>query len=95
MRKFGSCWISFPRDCNAFKAIGYRQVSDYFANKLGFEQTIEEVQRQSRRYAKRQLTWFRADPEIVWLDGASGETSLTLEASEAVHTFIESSRLDG
>jgi tRNA dimethylallyltransferase len=85
----------FPGDCNAFKAIGYRQVSDYFANKLGFEQTIEEVQRQSRRYAKRQLTWFRGDPEIVWLDGASGKPNLILEARAAVHTFIESSRLPG
>jgi tRNA dimethylallyltransferase len=85
----------FPGDCNAFKAIGYRQVSDYFANKLSLEQTIEEVQRQSRRYAKRQLTWFRADPEIVWLDAASGEPNLVLEASAAVHAFIESSRGPG
>jgi tRNA dimethylallyltransferase len=95
IEEVGRLLDKFPHDCNAFKAIGYRQVSDYFANKLGFEQTIEEVKRQSRRYAKRQLTWFRADPEIVWLDGASREPSLILEANAAVHTFIESSRLHG
>ena len=80
----------FPRDCNAFKAIGYRQVADYLAHELTFDQAVEEVQRESRRYAKRQLTWFRADPEIVWLDGTSGEARLIQEAMAAVRTFIGS-----
>lgn len=80
----------FPHDCNAFKAIGYRQVADYFAEKVSFDQAVEEVQRQSRRYAKRQLTWFRADPEIVWLDGGLGEPKLLEQGVAAVQSFIAS-----
>jgi tRNA dimethylallyltransferase len=60
---------SYPRTCHAFKAIGYRQIADYLEGRCELVEAIEDTKRESRRYAKRQLTWFRSDPEIQWLAG--------------------------
>jgi tRNA dimethylallyltransferase len=80
---------SYPRDCHAFKAIGYRQVRDHLEGKLSQAQAVEEIQRESRRYAKRQLTWFRADAEIEWLEASSGPAALLEQASLSVVRFLE------
>ena len=61
--------LRFPRQGPALKAIGYRQAIDYLDGKLTLPHAVEETQKVSRHYAKRQLTWFRSDPDIVWLDG--------------------------
>jgi len=52
----------------AFQAIGYRQLVRYLREERSLEQAIEETVRATRRYAKRQLTWFRKEPGIRWLD---------------------------
>jgi tRNA dimethylallyltransferase len=78
----------FPRDCHAFKAIGYRQIVGYLEGKWSLEQAIADTQRESRRYAKRQLTWFRTDPDIVWLDATLGAETLLEQAADAVVGFL-------
>jgi tRNA dimethylallyltransferase len=50
------------------EAIGYRQAVRYLRNECTLEQAISSLQRDTRRYAKRQLTWFRRDAEYTWLD---------------------------
>jgi tRNA dimethylallyltransferase len=62
----------YPRESHAFKAIGYRQIISHLNGALSLEEAIDDTCRESRRYAKRQLTWFRADPEIRWIDAADG-----------------------
>lgn len=49
-------------------SIGYQQIAAHLRGEMGLGEAIERAKRESRRFAKRQLTWFRADPEIVWLD---------------------------
>jgi tRNA dimethylallyltransferase len=78
----------YPKTCHAFKAIGYRQAADYLQGQLSLPHAIDSTQQESRRYAKRQLTWFRADPEILWLDGAQDSEDLITEASEAIQQFL-------
>ncbi len=78
----------FPRGCQAFKAIGYRQVAAYLDGKLSYQQAIESTKTESRRYAKRQLTWFRADPSIVWLDGRVDFHELEQEAAKLIEAFL-------
>lgn len=78
----------FPRSCQAFKAIGYRQIAAYLEGQSTLEQTEEETRRESRRYAKRQLTWFRADPQIIWLDGTLGPEELTAQALRRIRDFL-------
>jgi tRNA dimethylallyltransferase len=60
------------RYLNALQTVGYSEVFDYFEGKTRLETAIELIKQNTRRYAKRQFTWFRKDREIIWLqaDGA-------------------------
>ncbi len=51
----------------AAQAIGYKELSDYFAGNSPLETCIETLKRRTRNYAKRQLTWLRRDPKVHWL----------------------------
>ena len=46
--------------------IGYREVADYLSGGLSLDEAVSEIQLRTRRYAKRQMTWFRANPDIQW-----------------------------
>jgi tRNA dimethylallyltransferase len=54
------------KDYNALNTVGYKEFFDLFENKTSFEETIRLIKRNTRRYAKRQLTWWARDKEIMW-----------------------------
>jgi tRNA dimethylallyltransferase len=54
------------RDLNALNSVGYKEYFDVFDGKMSKEKAIELIKRNSRRYAKRQLTWWSKDKEIKW-----------------------------
>jgi tRNA dimethylallyltransferase len=56
------------RHLNALNSVGYREFFDYFEGKITREKAIELIKRNSRRYAKRQMTWWGKDKEIRWFD---------------------------
>ncbi len=56
------------RDLPALQTVGYREMFDYFDGKQDLETTVRLIQRNTRHYAKRQLTWWRRDPSIHWID---------------------------
>lgn len=58
----------FGPELKAMRSIGYRESCDFLAGNSGQEETAALIKRNTRRYAKRQLTWFNADPEIIWLE---------------------------
>jgi len=64
--------MGIPAEANAFKAIGYREVLAALRAGAPPDAVREEVKRNTRRYAKRQRTWFRGEPGVVWLDAAAG-----------------------
>ena len=53
----------------AMQGLGYKEVRDYLEDKLSYEEMVEKIKQESRRYAKRQLTWFRKNKETIWIDG--------------------------
>lgn len=55
--------------CTSVQGIGYKEVIDYLKGKYTKEEMIEKIKLETRRYAKRQLTWFRKIPNIIWLNG--------------------------
>ncbi|MBF0357108.1 MAG: tRNA (adenosine(37)-N6)-dimethylallyltransferase MiaA [Magnetococcales bacterium] len=57
----------FDRDHPAMKAVGYRQIFAYFDGEKTLEEAIEWGKRESRRYAKRQMTWLRREKGLVWI----------------------------
>lgn len=59
------------RELNSLQTVGYREMFDYFDGKISRDEAIELIKRNSRRYAKRQMTWFRRDEDIKWVDTAN------------------------
>ena len=59
--------LSSPLSQTSVKAIGYKELAPYINGEATLEECIEKLKRETRRYAKRQLTWFRRDKEINWL----------------------------
>ncbi len=71
------------RHLNALQTVGYRELFDYFDGKCSLEEAIELVKRNSRRYAKRQMTWFRRDSEFRWFAPSNLSEIITyIEAQE-------------
>ena len=62
-----------PAGCTAMQAIGYKEFVDALAGKCTVEEAADQVRQSSRRYAKRQLTWFRRNPKANWLIRRPGE----------------------
>lgn len=56
------------KDCQSIQAIGYKEMYDFFDGKINKEQAIEQLKQNSRRYAKRQLTWFHNKMNVSWFD---------------------------
>lgn len=55
------------RDLNALNTVGYKELFKYFDNKISLKEAIEEIKINTRKYAKRQVTWFRKDKDYTWL----------------------------
>ena len=64
-----------PEKCTAMQAIGYKEFIDYLNGRCDLSVAVSLVQQSSRHYAKRQLTWFRRNPQIHWLRRKSGENT--------------------
>ena len=56
---------SFP---TAMQGLGYKEVVEYLEGKISKDDMIEKIKQETRRYAKRQLTWFRKNKQTIWLD---------------------------
>lgn len=59
----------FPfRHLNALQTVGYKELFDHLEGKTSLEFAIDEIKKNTRRFAKRQMTWFKKDPEMTWID---------------------------
>jgi len=58
----------YSEDLKSMQSIGYRHMIDFIKGRITWEETVRTLKRDTRRYAKRQMTWFKADPEIVWAE---------------------------
>jgi len=56
------------RNLNALQTVGYKELFEYFEGKVAFDFAILEIKKNSRRYAKRQNTWFKRNPDIHWFN---------------------------
>jgi tRNA dimethylallyltransferase len=76
----------YGSDLHALRTVGYREVLSYLQGVHGLPQTVREIQTNTRRYAKRQLTWFRHEQRIWWLDAGEDRGSLV---ERIVQRFME------
>jgi len=63
---------------NALQTVGYSEWKDYFEQKISREKVIENIQQNTRHYAKRQMTWFKRDPATTWFKAGSIEPKQVL-----------------
>ena len=78
-----------PADCTAMQAIGYKEFIEALDNRCTIEEAADRVRQSSRRYAKRQLTWFRRNPAMHWL--RRSKTDGTAEIMEKARQILRDS----
>lgn len=64
----------YTKDMVSMQAIGYKELFDYFEGRVSKEDAIEQIKKDTRHFAKRQLTWFRREKEVVFVDKEQFET---------------------
>ncbi len=74
------------RDCQSIQAIGYKEIYSYLEGKVSLEEAINQLKQNTRRYAKRQLTWFRNKMDVQWFD-MTGKTDLNEKFNE-IYKYI-------
>ena len=68
------------------RSLGYRQAAEHLRGECALAEAVARAQQGHRNYAKRQLTWFRRDPEIHWLEEFG--PAAAMPASDAVGSFL-------
>jgi tRNA dimethylallyltransferase len=58
----------YSGELNSLNTVGYKEIISYLNNEITLDRAIELIKRNTRRYAKRQMTWFRKDDRIEWFD---------------------------
>jgi tRNA dimethylallyltransferase len=67
-------------DANALKALGYREVMSHLRGEIDLARTVDLVKRNTRRYARRQILWFKREPDVRWFDAGAVEPEAVAEA---------------
>ena len=78
----------YSADTKPLQSLGYKQAVQVLAGKLSVEEAVRECQTKTRQYAKRQLTWFRAEQGVEWLCGFGGEEAVCAAAMQRVQEFL-------
>lgn len=78
--------MGYTRDMISMQALGYKEILDYLDGSVSLEEAVYILKRDTRHFAKRQLTWFRREPEVIWLDKESYPT--TKELLEQISTYL-------
>jgi tRNA dimethylallyltransferase len=71
-----------------FESLGYKQALQYLGSQITLDQAIASTQLETRQYAKRQWTWFRRDPEVIWLPGFGTSADIAEQALELIREFV-------
>jgi tRNA dimethylallyltransferase len=77
-----------PPSAKALGTLGYRQTVKVLALGMPLAEAITDCQTRTRQYAKRQMTWFRGQADVHWLDGFGDETAIQGEAASLVRAFL-------
>lgn len=65
----------------AFSSLGLKEFSAYFSGEITLDEVTERIKKNTRNYAKRQITWFKKDKDVHWLDGGEAVEDLTMEVA--------------
>lgn len=74
------------KDLNALKTVGYAELFDYLDGLISYETAVEKIKQNTRRFAKRQLTWFRRDDQIKWFEPHDPPTAIIEYLEQSLKT---------
>ncbi|NCC82085.1 MAG: tRNA (adenosine(37)-N6)-dimethylallyltransferase MiaA [Clostridia bacterium] len=77
-------------DFRSMQGLGYREILEFLNSGIPFEECVEKIKQNTRRFAKRQLTWFRKNKDIIWLDKSLKNSEELLE--EIIHIYNDKCR---
>jgi len=72
------------KELNALQTVGYRELFDYFDDKITLDFAIEQIKMNTRRFAKRQLTWFKRNENTFWFDFQTETSTIINTISEKI-----------
>ncbi|MDH7499996.1 MAG: tRNA (adenosine(37)-N6)-dimethylallyltransferase MiaA [candidate division NC10 bacterium] len=90
LQEVESLLARFSPDCKPLQALGYRHMIHYLRGRWGWEEMVSLWKRDTRRYAKRQLTWFFKDERIHWFSLEEGEEETCRRVQDWIHTAFPS-----
>ncbi|MFA5298503.1 MAG: tRNA (adenosine(37)-N6)-dimethylallyltransferase MiaA [Lutibacter sp.] len=77
--------LHLHKELNALQTVGYRELFDYFDEKYSLEFAIEEIKKNTRRFAKRQVTWNKKDQTIHWFDFETPTSEIINKIENIIH----------
>ena len=81
----------YGEDCRPLTSLGYAEATAVLKNELTREQAVTQAQQGHRNYAKRQLTWFRREPGVHWLEGFGTDKNVADHARHLVAKHLKES----
>ena len=87
----------YSRDLVSMKSLGYRQMAGYLEGEYSFDEAVRRLQRDTRHFAKRQMTWFRKEPGLRWVAVQPEESSQSVarRLMTMIEPFLDDLRRDG
>jgi tRNA dimethylallyltransferase len=80
--------LGYSASVKPFESHGYKQALQLVRGELTREQAVEQAQRNTRRYAKRQMTWFRHEPSVEWISGFGDDPEVSGRVLVRIHEFL-------
>jgi tRNA dimethylallyltransferase len=71
--------MGYGRELKPMQSLGYKQMVQFLLKEVGWEEAVGQIKRDTRHYARRQWTWFKADPEVQWWDESSDRREIILK----------------
>jgi tRNA dimethylallyltransferase len=69
---------------NALQTVGYKELFDHINGNISLQEAIDEIKKNTRHYAKRQLTWFKKDPQLHWISPDISEKEIEAYIKKAL-----------
>jgi len=71
--------MGYSSELKPMQSLGYKQMVQFLSRRIGWDEAVRQIKRDTRHYAKRQWTWFKADPEVWWRDVSIDQERIFLE----------------
>jgi tRNA dimethylallyltransferase len=89
-----SLLTKYGASATPLRSLGYKQAAEFLRGELTRDQALQAAQQAHRNYAKRQMTWFRREPEVRWLKGFGDDARIQPEAVACVEGSLDADSAD-